>query len=228
MNWGHPVDNRAQQAWPPSGGKLLRVAVRARHPGLTRISGQLSSPLATTARCGTTPTASLGLTGKGPTYPCRVRPWHPHHRGRGIHQPVPTSNTSGSPHRQVARKSRADAISSWIERPFIATSAPVGATSGIDHPSRRSRGATARDVTTSKVSAPCRSSARPRTTRDLVQAQLGDDLVEERRTTQQRLDERHPRDPAARWPPPAREGRRRCRCRTPTHRRGWPRPARRS
>ena len=48
--------------------------------------------------------------------------------------------------------------------PFIATRAPVGATSGIDQPSSRSRGATARDVTTSNVRSPCSASARPRTT----------------------------------------------------------------
>ncbi len=58
----------------------------------------------------------------------------------------------------------ATSISAPIEEPFIATSAPSGATSGIDHASSRSRGATAREVTTSKVRSPCRSSARPRST----------------------------------------------------------------
>jgi hypothetical protein len=42
-------------------------------------------------------------------------------------------------------------ISSSIEDPFIATIAPCGDTSGIDHRNSRSRGATAREVTTSNV-----------------------------------------------------------------------------
>ena len=97
-------------------------------------------------RTVSTPGAPLGTPGKGPTYPGRVGPRHPHHGGggsttSGAHARAPRARHSPS----ASGGRRAAAISSCDRRPFIATSAPAGATSGIDHPSRRSRGATARD-----------------------------------------------------------------------------------
>ena len=62
----------------------------------------------------------------------------------------------------------------------------------MDQPSSRGRGATARDVTTSKLRRPCSSSARAADHLHLIaQPQLFDDLDEERGATQQGLDQRH-------------------------------------
>ena len=49
--------------------------------------------------------------------------------------PTPTSDTSGTPHRHVRRNAAAESISSCTVLPFIATVAPLGATSGMDQPS---------------------------------------------------------------------------------------------
>ena len=79
--------------------------------------------------------------------------------------PAPSVSTSAGAQPQPAQ--RVAAAVDLVARPsdpFIATSAPVGATSGIDQASSRPSGATAREVTTSKRSLPCSSSARPRTT----------------------------------------------------------------
>ncbi len=76
----------------------------------------------------------------------------------------PSSRISGVAQPSLASTPAAPSISATADCPFIATIAPVGATSGIDQRSSRSNGATAREVTTSKVRTPASSSARPRTT----------------------------------------------------------------
>ena len=71
----------------------------------------------------------------------------------------------------------------------MATSTPSGAaTKGIDQPSRRSSGATAREVTTSKRSRPCRVVGPAAHDRHLLERQIRDDLLEERRSPQEWLD----------------------------------------
>src|SRR4051812_6840598 len=57
--------------------------------------------------------------------------------------PSPSRCTSGSAQRSLLSTTAAATTSSSIELPFMATSAPVGDTSGIDQPSSRSNGATA-------------------------------------------------------------------------------------
>ena len=85
-------------------------------------------------------------------------------RGCGSSTPAPRSSTRGSVHPRLLSTSRDSAISEVTDSPFMATKQPCEATNGIDHSSRRPSGATAREVTTSKVRTPCNESARPRTT----------------------------------------------------------------
>ena len=86
----------------------------------------LRTPL--TSLHGATRGAPLrGLTGKGPTYPGRVGPRHPHHGGRWRDDAdADLEHLRARRSATCARKSRAAAISSSTERPFIATVAPVG------------------------------------------------------------------------------------------------------
>ncbi len=80
--------------------------------------------------------------------------------------PAPQSRTTGSPPPSRLIASRCSATSSAAEAPLRATSRPPIAASGRHQPASRSRGATARAVTTSTGAGgpPARSSARPRTT----------------------------------------------------------------
>ncbi len=82
----------------------------------------------------------------------------------------PYSSTEIFPAPYLRREAPASLISSRIDDPFIATSSPPWRTSGIDQPSSRSSGATARDVTTEKSLLPWSSSARARTTSTLPSA----------------------------------------------------------
>ena len=211
------MDNRAQQASTRVGGKLLGPIVRRRAAtpaarGCPR-SRHSASPCA--RRRFWRRAAALGSTGKGPTYPARVGPRHPEHGRRWIHDARAQLEHLGlrAPPgaRATARRRRSRRAT---DRPFIATSAPVGATSGIDQPSSRSSGATARDVTTSNVRRSVQLLGATAHDLDVVEPELADHLVEERRAPQQRLDQRH-RDVGARdRHHHAREGRRPCRCRT--------------
>ena len=223
MNWGQPVDNCAQRASPdrwitrsrsPDSGRS-GAAVRWRRPSRGRSAH----------RPGTAGAAASAATRrrKRPTYPRRIGPGHPDHRGRWTTTvPAPSVEHLGrrapaagaSVGRAPPRSPRA------TEPPFIATSAPVGATSGIDQPSSRSSGATAREVTTSNVRSPCSASARPRTTSTVVERRARRPPPRGRWSGAAAARPASPAGPGGRSPAPARAGRRRSRCRTPWRPRG--------
>ena len=176
-----PVENAVRAADPAA-------PTRRRHWGPARPQLTLSLDRRRSRR----PARRSGVRARRPTYPGRVGPRHPHHRGGGIEQPAPSSMHLRRTH--SATGAGAPRLRDLLVRPsapFMATIAPVGATSGIDQPSRRSSGATARDVTTSNVAVPCSVLGPPADDRHVAELQLGHDLVEERRTSQQRLDQRH-------------------------------------
>ena len=222
--WISPLRGASPERWKTGTGHrpVLRQPVV-----VTGALAQLSSPLARPQN-GPDARGAAWDSGQGANLSGKGRPTAPAPRWWGDRRrPAPTSNTSGSPQRQRGQ-----------ERPrlrdLVADRAALhrhrrtgrGDTSGIDQPSRRSSGATARDVTTSNVAVPCRSSARPRTTVDVAEPQLGHDLVEERRTPQQRLDQGHREVRSSDRQHQARADRRRCRCRRPRRPPGRPRPAR--
>ena len=97
-----------------------------------------SAHLSLDRRTVPTPGAPLGIPGKGPTYPGRVGPRHPHHGRGGIEKTGAHLEHLGLATTPLGQEvPMYSAISSRTERPFMATVAPLGDTSGIDHPSRR-------------------------------------------------------------------------------------------
>ena len=106
---------------------------------------------------------------------------------------TPSSTTTGSAHPSAVSAGLAASTSARAEAPFMATSSPLGSTSGRHQRASRSRGATARAVTTSNVARPGQLLGSAADHLDLVlETELLDDLVEEARPAQQRLDQRHP------------------------------------
>ena len=109
---------------------------------------------------------------------------------------APSSSTSGVGAPQRAQQRRAASAISSRDRatPSSPPGRPCGATSGIDQlqqPAQRGDRPRGDDVERSR--SPCSSSARPRTTSTLASPSVVDDLLEEGRAAQQRLDQRHRR-----------------------------------
>ena len=118
----------------------------------------------------------------------------------------PPMSRARAPRRASSRPSPARgasvAISSVTDCPFIATRAPVGATSGIDQSSSRPSGATAREVTTSKVRCAVQGLGPAAHDLDVGEPEVVDDLGQEGGPPQQRLDQGDPAGPGGRSPAP--------------------------
>ena len=225
---GHPVDIPAQgcrpERWKTGTGRCPRCANPSRHwgPGSTQLTSR------STAGNGPDARGAASDSGQGANLSGKGRPTAPAPRWWG-----------DRPGRRPPRTPQDPRSATWLQEPLrlcdLVTHRaalhrhrrPGRATRAAStSPSRRSRGATARDVTTSNVAWPCSSSARPRTTVDVAEPQLRHDLVEERRTPQQRLDQGHREVRPSDGQRPGPGGRRRCRCRTPRRPPGPPHPAR--
>ena len=223
---GHPVDEPRSAGGSPD---RWIICLGRRTDGLVRLG---HVPCLSPAR-------TLALrTGIGarpliadPTYLPGVGPSHPNgDRSVEKQRPTPSSSDLGGRAAQPRPGRRAAAaISSATELPFIATSAPSGATSGIDQPSsrlqrsHRPRGhhveACAARAAPRPGRAPPRRWARPsRSTTS----------VEVRGPPQQRLDQGDRQVGAGDRQHQARAGRHRCRCRRPSPPRESPRPGPRS
>ena len=144
---------------------------------------------------------------------------HPDHGGCGRSVRPGHRQISGVAQRssRSACRRRLDLVRT-AELPFIASSAPDAATSGIPQPSSRASGASARAVTTSKRSPPVQLLGAAADHPTLLQTELLDHLVQKDRPPLQRLDQGHASGRVDRWPGPVPAGR----PRTPGRRRSAP------
>ena len=132
----HPVDNYAQRAtrdrwitrWTVGFDGGAATLAETRRPRPQTVHSTPMPPLLHDARSASTPTLRRRRRPcrRPPTYPRRIGPGHPDRRrgGESIRRRRACS-TSGGAQASCRSVAAAATISSWIEDPFIATSAPV-------------------------------------------------------------------------------------------------------
>ena len=186
--WISPLRGARPERWKTGTGHHPCCANPCRHwgPGSTQLTSR-----STAERSRRPGRRRLGFRARG--QPIREGSAHDTRTTvvGGSSRPAPTSNTSGSPQRHWVRKPRVSAISSWIERPFMATIAPVGRHERHRPPEQALEGGNGTRGDDVERRRPVQVLGTPADDRHVTELQLRHDLVEERRTSQERLDQGH-------------------------------------